>query len=74
MADLFGFEAPIAWDDNGRRGVTRDGRIVTIEASVLFTRWVATIPLHGRDVCTRRSAKTIEETRTLAEQAIRANA
>lgn len=71
MPDLFGFEPPIAWDDAGREGVTRDGRRVTIESSPLFQhRFVATIPLHGRDVATRRSRITVEECRRDAERAV----
>lgn len=70
MADLFGFEPAIVWNEAGLKGTTRDGRVVSIEVS-FFGRWLATIPLHGRDVVTRRSCATVEEARAAAEIAVR---
>lgn len=69
--DLFGFEAPVEWNDAGNAGVTRDGRTIRIEPSAFISaRYIAIIPVHGRDVVTRRSCASMEEARTAAEKAV----
>lgn len=74
MRDLFGHEPAITWDERGMKGQARDGRAIEISISVLTSRFVAAIPVHGRDVMTRRSRKTAEEARAAAERAIEESA
>ncbi len=68
--DLFAAADAIRWDETGQKGVARDGRRVTLEHSALTGRVVAIIPLHGRDVVTRRSCRTVEQARAAAEAVI----
>lgn len=67
--DLFGHEPTIAWDEQGRRGETRDGRLIVIETSALSGRFAAAIPLdkRWRDCVTRRACATADEARRAAE-------
>lgn len=69
--DLFGHEPAIEWDEQGRRGETRDGRLIVIETSALSGRCVASIPLdkRWRDCVTRRACATADEARRAAEAA-----
>lgn len=66
--DLFG--GAIAWDETGMAGRASDGRRVTIGVSILTQRYVAAIPLHGRDVEMRRSCPSLALAQAAAEKAV----
>lgn len=72
MADLFSCAPAIAWSEDGWKGLARDGRPVTLATSPLTGRVVAIIPLHGKDVVTRRSSINAERARAAAEAVIEA--